>query len=144
MPEITGMGGAVVSTTHVRVVGELSVLSVCFAVTENVWEDCDKPEYEIPELQVVEAAPSREHLNVDPDGPVKVNVADVLFVGLAGPDVIVGASVTAGFGAANAPESGFDPVSTTAPTETASTADAAPSRPFPVAAPRIQLNSVLQ
>jgi len=135
MPEMTGAGGGVVSTTHVLVAGELSVLPETVAVTENVCEPCDRLEYETPELHGVGAAPSREHLNVAPLGPVKLNVADVLFDGFAGPAVIVGVSVAGGLGAANAPVSGFEPVRTNEPSPTASTADAAPISPFFVATP---------
>jgi hypothetical protein len=141
---MTGAGGGVVSTTHVRLAGELSPLGEAVAVTENVCDPADTLEYEMPLLQVVAAAPSLEHLKMEPLGPVNVNCAVVPFVGFDGPLVIVGVSVDAGFGAAKAPVSGFVPVRTNEPSPTASTADAAPSRPFFVATPVGQFKFVLQ
>jgi len=77
IPEMTGAGGGVVSMTHVRVAGELSDLPFTVAVTANVCVPCERPVYETPDVQAVAAAPSREHLNVAPLAPVKLNCAVV-------------------------------------------------------------------
>src|SRR3954471_9451804 len=72
-PDEIDVSGAVVSTgvvttVHVRVAGEASVLPApSVARTSNVWEPSARPEYALGDVHAAYAPPSMRHSNVEPD-----------------------------------------------------------------------------
>jgi hypothetical protein len=71
------------------------------ARTRNWWLPATSPLYVRGEVQAAKGAVSSEHWNVEPDSlAVKVNVAEVLLVGLAGRSpIVVSGGVVSGGGA---------------------------------------------
>ena len=84
--------GLSVSTDQVKLAGFDVPALGSTASTSKVCEPSGKAEYDCGLGHEANAAPSNEHWNVaDESESVKLNDADVWFVGLPGPDVIIGA-----------------------------------------------------
>ena len=83
--------GVPASIVQVRLAGEASVLpAASVALTSNVCDPVDNPEYDFGEVQEPKLPPSKRHSNVDPDSlEEKVKDALVLVVVPDGPSMIV-------------------------------------------------------
>jgi hypothetical protein len=91
LPVIDGTGGAVVSTVQVLVAAVPVLPAGSTAATVKVCEPAVRPLYAWPVVHAVAVPASMVHTNVTGDSvSVKVNVAVVEEVGLAGPPVIDG------------------------------------------------------
>src|SRR3954468_18693387 len=103
-PEVIDVSGAVVSTgvvstVHVRVAGEASVLPApSVGPPLNVCEPSARPEYALGDVHAAYAPPSMRHSNVEPDSvDANPRLADAELTVPLGPEVIdvLGAVVSA-------------------------------------------------
>src|SRR3954451_25429571 len=94
-PEVIDVSGAVVSagvvsTVHVRVAGEASVLPApSVARTSNLCDPSARPLYAFGDVHAAHAPPSRRHWNVEPDSvDANTKLAKLVATVPLGPDEI--------------------------------------------------------